>query len=915
MIFLMDRFFDSTLAYQGYGHQQNLEDLKYFIALAKKVGIPFIIDTEGSQIRTGVLKSNKVVIEENAAVKIYNHAILGNAGQINLRPEGIVKQLDSGDILYIDFDSLILRVSDISTVQQGFVTAKAVSGGVLGNNKAVVIDPGMATKFVLPVLSVKDYESIKLGLEADIEYIAASFMRSGDFVDEVRRTTRGSMKIISKVECLDALENLDDIIAKSDFLLLDRGDLSKEIPIQKIPLTQKIILAKAGREGKGVFVATNLLETMVTNKKPTRAEVNDVVNTILDGACGLTLSAETAIGKYPIACVNMLNKLIHEAEAAKDFTAVHYHPNELVDYSSFNDYLLNTHSHSSLTEPHGGKLVDRVSRDTPDDPYLHALPKIMLDPERQMDVEQIAIGTFSPIEGFMGEADFKSVLDNMRLMSGAVWTIPIILDVTQSVADSFHEGDNVALWDYEGPLAILHLEEKYTFDKNEINRKLYGTADTQHPGVRWVNSLAPILLSGKISLIRRRLSEYKEYELTPRQVRTMFEERGWSRIVGFHTRNVIHRGHEFVQLKALERTSADGLFVHPVVGKKKPGDFNAKYIIGSYETMMKHFYPRDKVIFATYATWSRYAGPREAIFTALCRKNFGCSHFVVGRDHTGVGNFYDPQASHEIFNKFDDLGIEPVLFDNVFYSKQLQTHVHEGDGFSNDGDPKEKMNISGTQARKMFEAGQQPPEWFMRPEISNSIVKASTSGEEVFVPAEAAVKSGVVLWFTGLSGAGKTTIANELKNVLECKGKSVVIIDGDDVRQTTHRHLGFSREDIKENNGLVALLAREKAVLFDFVLVPVISPYDEDRAKARVAVGENFIELFINASLNNCMARDTKRLYQRALSGEINNLVGFSTSHPYEVPVNSDIMVKTDELTIERSIEKIMSDLENKNLI
>ena len=237
--------------------------------------------------------------------------------------------------------------------------------------------------------------------------------------------------------------------------------------------------------------------------------------------------------------------------------------------------------------------------------------------------------------------------------------------------------------------------------------------------------------------------------LTPAEVRDMFEERGWSRIVGFHTRNVIHRGHEFVQLKALERTSADGLFVHPVVGKKKPGDFNAKYIIGSYETMMKHFYPRDKVIFATYATWSRYAGPREAIFTALCRKNFGCSHFVVGRDHTGVGNFYDPQASHEIFNKFDDLGIEPVLFDNVFYSKQLQTHVHEGDGFSNDGDPKEKMNIldllletgmtkSKSEGRRLIEQGavyinqQKVTDWQSKVTLSQKDMSILKCGRHIY---------------------------------------------------------------------------------------------------------------------------------------------------------------------------------------
>ena len=883
----------------------SLDDLRYFIDLAQKVDIPFIIDTEGSQVRTGDLERKKVIIEENAEVKIYDQAILGNAERINLKPAGVVRQLEAGDILHVDFDSLILCISDVSTVNEGFITARAMSGGTLGNNKAVVIDPGMDKNFVLPALSPKDYESIKLGLSAGIDHIAASFMRSGAFVDEVRKATEHKMKIISKVECVDALNNLDEIIAKSDFLLLDRGDLSKEIPIEKIPLAQKIIIAKAKAQGKGVFVATNLLETMVKSKKPTRAEACDVINTILDGAYGLALSAETAIGKYPIACVNMMNKLINEAEPVKNTV--------VVDYLTSVSYLANTQAFSGLILPHGGALVDRVLRSLPDEQYLRSLPKITLDPERQMDAEQIAIGTFSPLQGFMGREDFQSVLENMRLKSGAVWTIPIILDVPESLADSLKIGNDVALWDEAGPMALLHLEEKYNFDKSATNQKLYGTTSADHPGVRWINSLHSVLLGGRISLIRRRDVENKEYELTPRQVRRIFSERGWSRVVGFHTRNVIHRSHEFIQLEALRRVQADGLFIHPVIGKKKPGDFHAKYIIAAYEQMLKEFYPRDKVVFATYATWSRYAGPREAIFTALCRKNFGCSHFIVGRDHTGVGNFYGPKVSHEIFDQFDDLGIVPVRFDKVFYSNKLQTHVHEADDTGHSEE--EKIHISGTEARKMFETGVQPPDWFMRPEIAIMILAAAARGEAVFVPADIGNKLGSVIWFTGLSGAGKSAIAKELKNFLEGKGKSVVIIDGDDIRNKQHRHLGFTREDIRENNRLIAELAKAKTRQADFILAPIISPYAADRAAARATVGDNFIELFVNASLAACQARDTKGLYKKAAAGEIDNLIGYSPANPYEVPTHPDIEIKTDELTLEQSLEKIMNYFKSKDLI
>ncbi len=709
----------------------SLEDLKYSIHLAKKVGIPFVIDTEGSQVRTGNLQNSTISLEDNDEIKIHSTKITGDQQNINLTPLSIIPQLEIGDLIHIDFDTVILRVSDIGTLNQGFVTAKAITGGTLGKNKAVIIDPVSNRKLTLPTLSEKDYESIRIGIQEGVYFIAASFMRSGQAVDEVRRATQNTMKIISKIECIDGLENLNDIIRKSDYLLIDRGDLSKEIPIEKIPLTQKIIINKAKRYGVGVFVATNLLETMITQKKPTRAEVHDVINTIVDGAQGLALAAETAIGKYPMECINMLNKLIKHAQIV-NVEEFQDKENKFVETLEKKNYLLDFNIFSSLIAPHGGKLIDRIAKEPISQKYLSSLPCLQLNENHQRDVEQIAIGSYSPLEGFMGKEDFESVLDRMRLANGLVWPIPIVLDVTEEKASELHIGEEITLLNEKNePFALLKLTEKYPYNKKETLQKLYGTDDPSHPGIKISQNMLPILLAGPITLIKRLPNEYKEYELTPKQTRRLFEERGWAKVVGFHTRNVIHRSHEWIQLQAMEQEHCDGLFVHPIVGKKKEGDFNAKYIIKAYELMVKEIYPKNKVIFATFSSYSRYAGPREALFTALCRQNFGCSHFIVGRDHTGVGNFYHPKSSHNIFDRFPDLGIIPIRFDHIFYSKSQQKYIHEQNTLNH---PEEdKLQISGTQARRMFEQQTSPPEWFMRPEISRLILDAKKNGEEIFI--------------------------------------------------------------------------------------------------------------------------------------------------------------------------------------
>lgn len=872
----------------------SIDDLKYYITLAKKVGIPFIIDTEGSQIRTGDLEQDKINFVEGSVVKIHNQEIIGDQENICLTPYHILDQLKEGDLIFVDFDTLIFKIANTKIIDQGYILARVISSGVLGNNKSAVIASATKNDFKLPVLTEKDKKSIELGLDQGIGHIAVSFVRKGRDVDVVKMETNNAMHIISKIESKESLENIDEIIEKTDYLLVDRGDMSKEIPIEKIPLIQKIILKKAKKKGKGVFIATNLLESMIENKKPTRAEVNDVINTILDGADGLILSAETAIGKHPMECINMMNKLIKHAKLIKD-----------VDSIDSDKYLGSSES-DSLIEPHGGKLIERFIDKAPAD--VDNLVKIELSEEKQMDVEQIAIGTFSPLEGFMIEKDFKAVLNNMRLDSGVAWPVSIVFDVSQEQAEKISVGDRVALTNNEGEIvAILHVEDKYAIDKEDTVNKLYCTNDKDHPGVKMVMEMGDILLGGKIDLIKRRESEFKEYELTPRQTRKLFEDRGWVKVVGFHTRNVIHRGHEFIQLNAMEEKNCDGLFVHPVIGKKKAGDYSSKYIINTYEKMMKDIYPKNRVVFATFATFSRYAGPREAIFTALCRKNFGCSHFIVGRDHTGVGDYYHPKASHQIFDKFSDLGIKPIIFNKVFYSDKLAKHIHEKD--SDISEDLGELHISGTEARQMFEKGKTPPEWFMRPEISNIILKAIKNKEEVFIDSAQSKETnmGTVIWFTGLSGSGKTTIAIKVKEKLELMGKNVKIIDGDAIRNTRHEHLGFTRNDIKENNRLIAELAKNNRKDFDFILVPIISPYREDRKMARLIIGQNFIELFTNSSLKKCIARDVKGLYKKAMSGEINNFIGVSELNPYEAPNSHDIEINTEKLGVEESVEELIN--------
>jgi len=707
-----------------------IQDLQYYIDLAKKVDIPFIIDTEGSQVRTGDLLSDTIIYKENDIIRLYKKLIVGDKKKISLKPRQIIEQLQEGDILYVDFDTLVMRVSNISTIKDGFIEATIISSGNLGKNKGVVIDPQVEKKFDIPNLTPKDIEAIQLGLKEKINYVAASFMRNIEAVREVKKISNNKMKIISKIECKDALENLDDIISESDYLLIDRGDLSKEIPIEKIPFAQKIILNRANNVNIKVFVATNLLESMISNRKPTRAEVHDILNTIVDGAYGLTLAAETAIGNHPIGCINMLNKIIHHSNLVINADEIRNKEKEFVRHLEENNYLLDEGISSSIVQPHGGKLVNQFYEEKIDSNYLNSLKNIQLNTNQQSDIEQIAIGTYSPLEGFMVRSELESVLENMRLPNGVIWPLPILLDIDIYEGENIDEGDTVSLIGEGGDfVGTIKVKEKYCYDKKLLAEKLYGSIDPEHPGVNIINSIKTIFIGGKISLFKKLKNEYHKYHLTPKQARRLFEEKNWTKVVGFHTRNVPHRAHEFIQWSALEKGKCDGILIHPVVGKKKTGDYNSSFIVKSYEIMQKEYYPDNKVVFGVFSTYSRYAGEREALFTALCRKNYGCSHFIIGRDHTGVGN--PKNNSQNIFSQFSDLGIEIIGYNSVYYSKKHQSYFEEStDSLELDD---KKISISGSEAREMFNNNKLPPSWYMRPKISKMIMESIKAKEPVFL--------------------------------------------------------------------------------------------------------------------------------------------------------------------------------------
>lgn len=370
---------------------------------------------------------------------------------------------------------------------------------------------------------------------------------------------------------------------------------------------------------------------------------------------------------------------------------------------------------NEIPKPHGNILINRIVDERKN---IEGTFTLDVSDDQRNDVENIADGIFSPLEGFVNSDDFDTILKTGRLTNGLPWTIPIILDVDELTKNQIKDYKEIVLRNNNELFAILDVEEIFDYDKKNLARSLYGTLDITHPGVSKTNKMNDYLVSGKINLLKKITDNSLRYRrMTPIETRYEIKQKGWKSIVGFQTRNIPHIAHEMLQKAALN--IFDGLFINPLIGKKKSGDFKDEVILQSYEQLINNYYPANRVIFVSLHTEMRYAGPKEAIHHAIMRKNFGCSHFIVGRDHAGVGNFYHPFAAHQIFNDYEDLGITPIFFPAFYYCKKCL-------GYSNERTCPHSIEfheeLSGTRMRKMINSGEIPREHLMRPEISKLIL-------------------------------------------------------------------------------------------------------------------------------------------------------------------------------------------------
>ena len=669
----------------------NIDD---FTSLAKNLmnwtDKPVCLDTEGAQLRT-LLLCDKIIVKEHDIIEFVDGIKLASNTQIGIRGCEIEKVFKNGDLVSIDFDGAVVQIIEH---QESSILGRVLHSGNIGNNKGVNVDRLLR----LNSFTHKDEKAFSLCQSIGIKHLFLSFCSHESDVDDLRNKFSYDIKVISKIESKNGLINLDGICDKSDALLIDRGDLSREVPLEKIPTAQKYILQRGNTHNVPVYVATNLMENMIVNSKPTRAEVNDIQSTLNDGASGLVLAAETAIGKYPIECIRIMSRIVYET--------IHYkNKNQSIEN-------LFTLPSGRIIDPHGGKLVQQFSNDQSDNPDF----EIMVSEEVLTDSFQIANGTYSPLEAFMSLEQMKSVLYNNSIGDMVTWTIPIIFQVDAKMINRMPKSDYLFLKkeNESQPNVILKIDKiEKLKNKKQLAQLWFGTQDEKHPGVFKFLSSGDYIISGKPYILNNFNSKGKnKYELTPSQSRFVFDHNGWHNVIGFHTRNVPHLGHEHIQKQALVNTNADAIFISPVTGVKKAGDFLADPIIKCYELLIREgVYDPYGAIIGSFNTHSRYSGPREAVFTAICRQNYGCNYFIVGRDHTGVGNYYDPDASIKLLDKLE-LDIKVLTFNSVGFSK--------GQGFveklaGNQEDDFEQ--ISGSLIREKIINDDDIPDYMMRPTI------------------------------------------------------------------------------------------------------------------------------------------------------------------------------------------------------
>ena len=565
-----------------------------------------------------------------------------------------------------------------------------------------------------------------------------------------------------------------------------------------------------------------------------------------------------------------------------------------------------------LIPPHGDRLVDLLA--TPERvKQLHESSRDWaswdLSSRQLCDLELLLNGGFSPLQGFMMRADYDSVCSRMRLDSGILWPIPIMLDVTEEFAKDIKLGDQIALREPEGMmLAVLHVEDIWQPDRLDEAEAVYGTGDSEHPGVSYLfQRTNPVYIGGRVEGVQLpHHFDFRALRLTPAEVRAEFTRLGWRRVVAFQTRNPMHRAHLELTLRAVREVEAN-LLVHPSIGMTKPGDVDHYTRIRCYQSIMSH-YPPQTAQLALLPLAMRMAGPREALWHAIIRKNYGCTHFIVGRDHAGPGSrsdgrsFYDPYAAQELINRYrDELHVSMVPFKKMVYIEDEAEYVPEDEVPAGS----RTLDITGNELRRRLTEGRDIPTWFTFPEITQELRRTHPPR----------YKQGFTVFFTGLSGAGKSTIANALLiKLLEIGGRPVTLLDGDIVRKHLSSELGFSKEHRDINVRRIGYVASEITKNGGIAICAPIAPYDQLRKELREMIGDGrFVLTYVKTPIEVCEERDRKGLYAKARAGLIKEFTGISD--PYETPVDAEINIDTTALSPEEASQKIVLHLEHQGFI
>ncbi|MCF6444086.1 bifunctional sulfate adenylyltransferase/adenylylsulfate kinase [Nereida sp. MMG025] len=535
-----------------------------------------------------------------------------------------------------------------------------------------------------------------------------------------------------------------------------------------------------------------------------------------------------------------------------------------------------------------------------------------LTPRQICDLELLMNGGFNPLKGFLGEDDYNGVVENMRLADGSLWPMPITLDVSEDFAASLEIGQDIALRDQEGViLATMTVTDRYTPNKSREAEKVFGADDSAHPAVNYLhNTAGKIYLGGPVTGIQQPVHyDFKARRDTPNELRAYFRKLGWRKVVAFQTRNPLHRAHQELTFRAAKEAQAN-LLIHPVVGLTKPGDIDHFTRVRCYEAVLDQ-YPQSTTTMSLLNLAMRMAGPREAVWHGLIRKNHGCTHFIVGRDHAGPGSnsqgedFYGPYDAQDLFREHqEEMGIEMVDFKHMVYV-QDRAQYEPADEIE-DKDDVTILNISGTELRRRLAEGLEIPEWFSFPTVVEELRRTRPPRAE----------QGFTVFFTGFSGSGKSTIANALMvKLMEMGGRPVTLLDGDIVRKNLSSELGFSKEHRDLNIRRIGYVASEITKNGGIAICAPIAPYATTRRAVREDIEQfgAFIEVHVATSIEECERRDRKGLYKLAREGKIKEFTGISD--PYDVPQNAELVVETENVDVDNCAHQVLLKLESMGLI